>query len=320
MFPKIERFCLNLKKEVSELLADQSIPLGIPVMHRSKTWKSISDNIQHKSLKLESVSELDDFAGLRMLLLFKRDIDKVTDLIRDNFKIVSEEDTAERLPETQFGYRSIHMVIMIPDDWQKVPSQKEFLGLKAELQIRTLSQHIWAAVSHELQYKREESVPIPVRRTIYRVSALLETVDLEFDRVLQERDSYISSLRRTESSAPLNVDLMRKILEDKLPSENWQQGDPYDELLGDLKSSEIETSGSLKKLIDKHLEEILDRDARYADALSHSLDGHAEVDGIKVGVRDDEDFDEFMDRARKGVYYTHSGLIRYMLAKEIIAE
>lgn len=57
-------------------------------------------------------------------------------------------------------------------------------GLKAEVQVRTVTQHVWAAASHVLQYKQEASVPLPVRRSIYRVSALLETVDLEFERVL----------------------------------------------------------------------------------------------------------------------------------------
>jgi ppGpp synthetase/RelA/SpoT-type nucleotidyltranferase len=30
-------------------------------------------------------------------------------------------------------------------------------GLRAEVQVRTTAQHIWAAASHKLQYKHEES-------------------------------------------------------------------------------------------------------------------------------------------------------------------
>jgi ppGpp synthetase/RelA/SpoT-type nucleotidyltranferase len=64
-----------------------------------------------------------------------------------------------------------------------------------ELQLRTLAQHIWAVASHKLQYKREASVPVPIRRSINRVSALLEMVDLEFDRVLLEREQYVPATR-----------------------------------------------------------------------------------------------------------------------------
>ena len=84
----------------------------------------------------------------------------------------------------------------MPDDWLNVPTFREFKGLRAELQIRTLAQQLWAAASHKLQYKRESSVPYPIRRSIHRVAALLETVDLELERVLSERDPHLSNPRR----------------------------------------------------------------------------------------------------------------------------
>jgi hypothetical protein len=52
--------------------------------------------------------------------------------------------------------------------------------LKAEIQIRTVLQHAWAAISHKLQYKREDDVPAPLRRKLFRLSALFELADDEF--------------------------------------------------------------------------------------------------------------------------------------------
>ena len=117
------------------------------------------------------------------------------------------------MTEGQFGYQSWHYVIAFPEKWLSVPSLCDFRGLRAELQLRTIAQHLWAAASHKLQYKAESSVPLPIRRSIHRVSALLETVDLEFDRVLQEREDYLKQAASRQPTKPINVDVLAQILD-----------------------------------------------------------------------------------------------------------
>ena len=70
---------------------------------------------------------------------------------------------------------------------------------------------------HTLQYKQEDSVPAPMRRAIHRVSALLEVVDLEFERLLKERESYRSDSGPINTDAILNVDLLEHLLDALLP-------------------------------------------------------------------------------------------------------
>ncbi len=183
--PRTERFVNALLVEFAQLLPKQNIALAVPIEHRVKDWGSIADKIERKSLALEELTQLQDLIGLRLILLFRRDLEKTHRLISETFTVLSHEDTAERLDVTQFGYQSFHYVIELPESWLTVPSFADFANLKAEIQTRTLAQHMWAAGSHKLQYKQEQSVPEPVRRSINRVSALLETVDLEFERVLQ---------------------------------------------------------------------------------------------------------------------------------------
>ena len=65
-----------------------------------------------------------------------------------------------------------------------------------------------------LQYKREAGVPPPLRRAIHRASALLETADLESERILSEKDAYRETLTDAGGSELLNVDLLEKILDD----------------------------------------------------------------------------------------------------------
>lgn len=115
--------------------------------------------------------------------------------------------------------------------------------LLVELQVRTLAQHMWAATSHKLQYKREESVPLPLRRAIYRVSALLETVDLELDRVLTQRGAYVASeVESPTLDAPLNIDLANLIAREVLPAANDSGDvDGFDEVLQELYEFGIKT-------------------------------------------------------------------------------
>jgi GTP pyrophosphokinase len=251
------KFCEKLREVVQALLSDNGVSLGVPLESRVKSWESIIEKTARLSLKPKDISQLNDLVGLRVILLFRRDVTKVCSLLSDCFSVVSREDASVRLAEAEFGYQSLHYIIKLPEGWLSVPVYREFRDLKAEIQVRTLAQHIWAAGSHILQYKHEAGVPIPVRRSIYRVSALLETVDLEFERVLAERESYISRLRELPAT-DLNVDLLARILDQRLPQEDKMESEPYSELLDDLRHFHLNNSRDLSELISKHCDAALD--------------------------------------------------------------
>jgi hypothetical protein len=149
-----------------------------------------------------------------------------------------------------------------------------------------------------LQYKREESVPPPVRRAIHRVSALLETVDLEFERVLIDRDSYVSSTTITSlSSDILDVDLLGKALDTLLPAKNKGKHEDYDEILEELKYFGIKTVQDLHTFIKQNFDGIV-----------------AAENAAVLGVREEPSkWIQDPKRIRRGVYFTHTGLIRAAL-------
>jgi putative GTP pyrophosphokinase len=180
LIPVADRFCKEVKNQLDIILSDLEIKLGFPVHYRIKTWDSLLQKIDRVQLRISSVKNFQDLVGFRIILLFKDDIEKVIKALSEHFYIVKKYNTQERLKEDQFGYSSIHAIIKLPEKWLSVPTFKGMSEIQAEIQIRTLAQHIWAEASHVLQYKQEESVPSTLLRSIYRVSALLETVDLEF--------------------------------------------------------------------------------------------------------------------------------------------
>ena len=302
VYPLALKFADELDQQLTKLLGDQKIYAAVPVQKRVKTWSSLEEKLSRKSLNLGSVRDLHDLVGLRIILLFRKDVTDVCTLLNENLKVIEQYDTAERLQENQFGYASTHMILTLPDAWLQVPTFAPLQGLVAEVQIRTAAQHAWAAASHVLQYKAEASVPPSVRRSINRVSALLETVDLEFERVLDERRKYREGAMEQEATEPLNVDLVEGILEALLPERNKVPSEDYDGLLQDLTKFGVATGDQLKDLVTKHLDKLLEADKSLARRMAADA-------GESLGSKEQE-------RALSGIWFSHTGLIRELLRME----
>lgn len=77
---------------------------------------------------------------------------------------------------------------------------------------------VWFWIGPHEQYEKiEESVPPEIRRTVHRVAALLESVDIEFERVLAERETYRSNAAAAPSDRRLNSDLLEAVLDQLFP-------------------------------------------------------------------------------------------------------
>lgn len=294
--PSLEASILELALQTSSLLGQHGIQLEIPIQYRIKTWDSVVEKITRKSLKVKSLKTFPDLIGLRLILLFERDVQKVCQLLTELFVVVDHEDTSRRLGDDQFGYLSVHYTVTLGGSRARIPSLQAVSGFLIDIQVRSVAQHVWAAATHVLQYKKLQNIPSSVRRAINRVSALLETVDQELERALQARDAYMQKVKQElDPTAELNVDLVQHILDKHLPRANKddEKGESYDLLLTSLVQCGIGKPTELLSLIQKHLRQTLKDDARfvrlYRKESTHSA------------------------RIRRGVFYTHAGLISLML-------
>src|SRR5262249_288095 len=104
-------------------------------------------------------------------------------------------NAASRLKETEFGYRSLHYVIQM--------RRAEILGVnvprdkigdrKAEIQVRTVAQHAWAAITHDRLYKGTFNVPTRLTRLGNPTAALLEEADEALNNFEAEMQAYLGS-------------------------------------------------------------------------------------------------------------------------------
>ncbi|MRW85398.1 hypothetical protein GJ698_15030 [Pseudoduganella sp. FT26W] len=284
--------------QLQALLDKHELTLGVPIESRVKTWASIEEKLQRKGAKLENIFSLEDLIGVRVIFLFRSDLDLAIKMVTDHFEIHSAEDTSDRLGESEFGYQSQHFVVRLPSQWLSLPSLTGLGDFVIELQLRTLAQHIWAAASHKLQYKQETGVPPPLRRAITRVSALLEIVDLEFERVLEERRKYVEENQANASDdEPLNVDNIASILASLLPANNRKDGEHYADLLPDLIAFKVDTRKKLTEIITRHKSKIMQSDSEHL-------------------ARRKRENEPVTERDARGVFFAHIGLAREALRME----
>lgn len=312
LVPKLNRLKEAMIQQLDALVRDCDLTLGVPIESRVKTWESIEEKLERKGMTPKELEEVEDLLGLRVIFLFQRDLDPFHGKIKEIFNVMSEENTSDRLDDAQFGYHSRHYILTMPEGWNGVPSLNGLTGQKIELQVRTLAQHIWAAASHKLQYKHEQSVPAPLRRSIYRVSALLETVDLEFIRVLDNLKEYREAQdTQAADDDELNVTLVEMILDELLPPGNKDTGaEDYFSLLVDLQQFEIKSRKNLINLLQESMLNIMQHEREEVTKRQSSPHFHYI----------DREGESTQDRINRGVFFSHAGLAREALREKFGSE
>lgn len=157
------------------------------VESRTKKYDSIDDKIKRKNIQ-NFREEILDITGIRIILYYQDDLDSVEQLINRNFNVDNENSVnKENLFESnEFGYLSRHYIVQLTEERTKLPEWTKFSNLKAEIQVRTVLQHSWASISHELTYKKKYDIPKELSRKLFRLAGLFELADEQFLEIRNE--------------------------------------------------------------------------------------------------------------------------------------
>lgn len=66
-----------LIEQFDHLFTEHEIGLGVPMEGRVKSWASVAEKLERKALSLASVTDLDDLIGIRVIVLFHRDLERI---------------------------------------------------------------------------------------------------------------------------------------------------------------------------------------------------------------------------------------------------
>lgn len=167
-----------------------------PISMRIKEFTSLINKVigdikYHK----EPLLKINDILGLRVMLYFESDLEKVCDIIEEEFEVIgTRDDKRERLEPDQFGYSSIHYIVKLDERRLLLPEYKDYKDLKAEVQIRTIVEHPWDVISHYMDYKPKElgsSLSPKLERRLNSLMALFEIANREFDSIHKEYNEQI---------------------------------------------------------------------------------------------------------------------------------
>ena len=153
---------------------------------RDKASRVADDGV---SLKYsDPMSQLTDLAACRVIVFFPKTIQQVENLLRAEFDVVEKVDhAANAVEEGRLGYLSVHFLARLKAPRASLPEYARFGETVVEIQVRTVMQHSWAEIEHDIQYKSSYAVPKELARRFVTLAGLLEIADREFQSI-QDRD------------------------------------------------------------------------------------------------------------------------------------
>jgi len=200
-----EAFTLRLHDLICELLAVNAFNV-VSVTNRVKERDKIENKIK-KIDKYSCLGDITDISGLRIITYFADDVDQVAEMIESEFEIDRENSVDRRdiMHSDRFGYMSLHTVISLPEHRVALSENQRYRDCKAEIQIRSILQHAWAEIEHDLGYKTKLEIPQKIRRRFTRIAGLLEIADSEFDAIRQRLSEYQEEVSQRILEEPTEV-------------------------------------------------------------------------------------------------------------------
>lgn len=230
----------------------------------NKASKPSPVNPQEPKYK-DPLKEITDLSAARIITFLPGTVGKVCTCIESEFVVLEKTDKAEELmDEGKFGYHSIHFLVTFPQDRIRLPEYKRFAELIFEIQIRTILQHAWAEMEHDIQYKSASVIPTVIRRRFIALAGMLEIADREF-QALQEEDQSLRIKARSSvesghlSGVEITPDALKAYLDRKLGGDARQTEVSYEISANYLKRLGFTSIQQLDDCISKYDDDAISR-------------------------------------------------------------
>lgn len=269
----LDNFDKTLLSLISSLLEQKNIRVH-QVQTRVKDRGSLENKIIRKSEKYKALNDITDIVGVRIITYFDDEVDQIATMIEEEFVIDQDNSVDKReIDSDKFGYRSLHYVASLKRDRTNLPEYSSYGEQKFEFQIRTILQHSWAEIEHDLGYKGEFEIPTTAKRTFYRVAALLEQADIEFVKLKSTIAQYEKNLSQDIKANPSQIEINKASLisfmsendevinfenivfigeYDLIITESDVESSAYDQLINRIKSLGIENIKQLEEFYLEH--------------------------------------------------------------------
>ena len=166
-----------------------------------------------------------DLARVRIITYFLETQTIIDRMIFEEFEVVEKSNKGQNLLETgKFGYQSIHYLVRLKRERALLAEYKPYAGALVEVQVRTILQHAWAEIEHDIQYKSSHAIPTEIRRRFMALTGMFEIADREF-QAIQTADQELEgqatqSVQRGElGGVEITPNSLKLFLDNKLGSD-----------------------------------------------------------------------------------------------------
>ena len=147
---------------------------------RIKSDESMREKLSRKQLEptaRNALRGITDAIGLRIVCLFIDDVYENIALIKSlpGCTVIKEKDYIQDSKPN--GYRSYHMILDVETDAVDVDGNNPGHYF-VEVQLRTIAMDTWAALEHELKYKKDIANPELIAQELHRCANELASCDV----------------------------------------------------------------------------------------------------------------------------------------------
>lgn len=251
---RYDKFAYITKNLLDDILQNAHVRY-LTVEARTKSIKSFGDKAV-KPLEEDPtrpkypnpLEDIKDLAANRVITFLPRTVEDVCKLIEQEFSVLPGEkvDKAEKLwDEGKFGYKSIHYLVQLPPSRTSLPEYQTYHDLILEIQVRTVLQHAWAEMEHDIQYKSTKEIPALISRRFIALAGLLEIADREFQTIQDESEN-----KKQQKASEIKEYIMK--LNKMLEEGNETDKNYAKETLRDLSLLSVSEKSSVERDLEDH--------------------------------------------------------------------
>ncbi|WP_068982852.1 GTP pyrophosphokinase [Lysinibacillus xylanilyticus] len=243
------------------------------ILSRVKEIESFLGKVKRKELE-KPFEEINDIVGIRIVCLFLSDIEKIEKVIADNFEVISIDNKISNIENSNmFGYMSAHYIVKFKEEFTG-PRYDSIKNMIFEIQVRTISMDAWANISHFLEYKNENDIPLELKRDFNALSGLFYVADTHFEMfykqsqtnkqiVLEKVDEIIHKKVEHTIEQQLNLDSLTAYLHTKFPDRRNAKSEDISQLITELIECDYKTVESVDRIVENNFETFLKYEELY---------------------------------------------------------
>ncbi len=206
--PHLPALAHDFESGLRRILDDSRLMIH-SITSRVKSRESLAKKLARPDREYRDVLDVTDLIAFRIITYSEDLIDEVARLIESHYDVdfANSVNKLHQDDSSKFGYRSLHYVCRSSQVGGK---------FRFEIQIRTILQHTWAEIEHDIGYKAGEQLPREFRRRFSQIAGLLEIADREFASVRIDLKRYETKLRTADFEGErieLNQLSLKSILE-----------------------------------------------------------------------------------------------------------